>query len=276
MQEKANSVTEWKSTDGELPMSLDEVYMRVLKDIKKPDQDHARRVLHCLAVAIRPLHVEELAEVCSTDVDDAKEYSILLARRTGLVTTIQTRNSRTVELSQSSVREFLTSTRLATSSGDVAYFHINLKQSHTTLAQACLDVLLQPEIEEGAAIRKSPLLGYAAEHWVTHAQSGGVSPCLQKAMEYLFDSDKPHFAAWLRIHDIDTEPRPDSPFEHFSLDYKPTTTPLYYAALCGFQDLVQHLLDRYPHHLNAHGGWFVTPLVAALAQGHLRTVEFLR
>jgi hypothetical protein len=51
---------------------LDETYERVLREIKKPNQDHARRLLQCLVVAIRPLRVEELAEVLAVDFDDAE------------------------------------------------------------------------------------------------------------------------------------------------------------------------------------------------------------
>jgi hypothetical protein len=61
----------------ELPESLDETYERVLRDIKKPNRDHARRLLQCLVVAIRPLRVEELAEVLAIDFDDAEGISKL-------------------------------------------------------------------------------------------------------------------------------------------------------------------------------------------------------
>ncbi|KAF8269897.1 hypothetical protein EI94DRAFT_882726 [Lactarius quietus] len=37
-----------------LPKTLDETYERVLKDINEANREHARRLLHCLAVAIRP------------------------------------------------------------------------------------------------------------------------------------------------------------------------------------------------------------------------------
>ncbi|KAH9032523.1 hypothetical protein EDB84DRAFT_1490834, partial [Lactarius hengduanensis] len=38
-----------------LPKTLDETYERVLKDINKNNRDHARRLLHCLAISVRPL-----------------------------------------------------------------------------------------------------------------------------------------------------------------------------------------------------------------------------
>ena len=58
---------------NELPKSLDETYERVLKEIQSTGQGlHARRLLHCLSVALRPLRVEELAEVLAFDPKVAK------------------------------------------------------------------------------------------------------------------------------------------------------------------------------------------------------------
>ncbi|KAN0118768.1 Ankyrin repeat-containing domain protein [Russula decolorans] len=53
-------------------------------------------------------------------------------------------------------------------------------------------------------------------------------------------------------------------------------SPLYYAALCGFQVLVQNLIVKYPQHANVDGGCYLTPLVAALAGKHFQTAELLR
>jgi hypothetical protein len=61
-----------RRTLDELPESLDETYERLLKEIKKPNRDHAHRLLQCLVAAIRPLRVEELAEVLAVDFDDAE------------------------------------------------------------------------------------------------------------------------------------------------------------------------------------------------------------
>jgi RNA processing factor Prp31 len=56
-----------RRTLNELPKSLNETYERVLKEIGLANRDHAYRLLRCLAMAIRPLRVEELAEdSCST------------------------------------------------------------------------------------------------------------------------------------------------------------------------------------------------------------------
>ena len=277
-----------RRTLNELPESLDETYERVLREIKKPNRDHALRVLQCLVVAIRPLEVKELAEVLAVDFEDTEgipklkpdwrwedEEQALLTSCSSLITTIEAYDSRIVQFSHFSVKEYLTSERLATSSGDVSRYHIDLERAHTILAQACMGILLRPDdrAEENSVGKISPLAGYAAEHWVTHAQFERVSSSVRKAMEYLFDPDKPYFAAWLQLYDIDTAPK--EPFVEFSVSWISGVIPLYYAALCGFQDLVEDLVAKYPQHVNTGGGEYGTPLIAALAGRHFQTAKHL-
>jgi ankyrin repeat protein len=280
-----------RRTLDELPESLDETYERLLKEIKKPNRDHSRRLLQCLVVAIRPLRVEELAEVLAVDFDDVEgipklnpdwrwedEEQALLTSCSSLIVIVETDNSRVVQFSHFSVKEFLTSTRLADPSKDVSRYHIDLEPAHTILAQACMGILLQTAdcVEENGIGKSSPLAGYAAEHWVTHAQFERVSSFLQKAMEYLFDLDKPYFAAWLEIHNIDIAPGPESSsLCWFAAPRTSSATPLYYVSLCGFQDLVEHLAVKHPGHVNTSGGYYVTPLAAALAGRHFQTAKFL-
>jgi ankyrin repeat protein len=97
-------------------------------------------------------------------------------------------------------------------------------------------------------------------------------------MEYLFDSNKPHFKVWLTIHDMDV-PNFDVDATFFMLgllDGKSPVAPLYYAALCGFRDLVEYLITKHPQDVNADGGYYVRPLVAALAGDHFQTADLLR
>jgi hypothetical protein len=277
-------------TLDELPESLDETYKHVLREIKKPNREHACRLLQCLVVAVRPLRVEELAEVLAVDFDGeegipklkpnwhwADQEQALLTSCSSLIVIAKSFGSRIIQFSHFLVKEFLTSARLSTSSGDTSRFHILLEPVHTILAQACLGILLHSDDrnEQSGVRNSSPLAKYATVHWVTHAQDEKVLSCLQKAMEYLFDLDKPYFAAWLKLHDIDTDSRSGSSFFNFTPRSKSGTTPLYYAALCGFQDLVEHLTVNDPQQVNATGGYYVTPLVAALVKGHIQTAKFL-
>ena len=281
-----------RRTLNELPESLDETYERILKEIKKPNKAHARRVLQCLVVAIRPLHVEELAEVLAVDFDNAEgiprleldwrreeQELALLSACSSLIAIVGTGDSRVVQFLHFSVKEFLTSSRLAIASGDVSIYHIDVEPAHTTLAQACLGVLLQiQDVVEGRPPDDHPLAQYAAEQWAIHAQSGEVSPCLHKGMEYLFDANKPHFNVWLVLCDIDTRPSDDidAAFHFFAPYDKSPAAPLYYAALCGFRDLVEHLIIMHPQGVNADGGYHVRPLMAALAGQHFQTADLLR
>jgi ankyrin repeat protein len=273
---------------NELPDSLDETYERVLKGIHKTNQGHVQRLLQCVAMAFRPLRVDELAAILAFDPDANEsegsevptlgvvftedQEQELLATCPSLITIVDSLvdscRSRVVQFSHFSVKEFLTSDRLATSSEDISRYHIIPDTAHTTLSQASLRVLLCVDDRVDKLKAKSiPLAEYAAEHWISHTQAEVVSSRVMGAMKILFDSDKPHFAAWVRIWDID----------NLSW-YRPNEKaggPLYYSALCGFYDLVEHLVKRHPQNINAFGGRYDCPLAAALHGGHIRVAEFL-
>ena len=273
----------------ELPESLDETYKRVWREMKKPIRDHARRLLQCLVVAIRPLEVEELAEVLAIDFDDADgipklnpswrwedRERALLTSCSSLIAIVDTGRSRVVQFSHFSVKEYLTSARLATSSQEVSNYHIALKPAHTILAQACISVLLQSGDNDGQGDveKNGPLAMYAAQYWVRHAQFEDVVSCI-KGMEYLFDLDKPYFGVWRQLYDIDIRPPHPSVFYTFTPRTKSEASTLYYAALCGFPDLVEQLMVKHLHHVNAIGGYYMTPAVAALAGRHFKLAEVL-
>jgi len=278
-----------RRTLAELPESLDETYERVLREIKKPNRDHAHRVLQCLVVAVRPLRVEELAEVLAVDFEHSEgiaklkpswrwedEEQALLSSCSSLIVVVKSGHSRVVQFSHFSVKEFLTSSRFGTSSQDVSRYHITLEPAHMILAQACLGILLQADDPAKNGVwEPSPLTEYAAQHWVTHAQFENVSSYLRRAMEDLFDLDKPYFAAWRNSYDIDNPPGPGATFYVFYSWSELVATPLYYAALCGFHHLAERLIGKYPQQVNAHGGCYVTPLVAALAGEHFEVAALL-
>jgi Ankyrin repeats (3 copies)/Ankyrin repeats (many copies) len=273
----------------ELPESLDETYERVLREIKKPNRDHARRLLQCLVVAIRPLRVEELAEVLAVDFEDGSEIpalkpswrwedqeQALLTSCSSLIAIVDTGDSRVVQFSHYSVKEFLTSARLTTSSQDVSHYHIVLQPAHTILAQACLSILLrQDNLSQDSGVRKhSPLARYAAEYWVRHAQFEDVALRI-KGLEVLFDPYKPYFSAWCQLYDIDSDPSGTVFYMFTPLSKSGANTPLYYAALCGFSNLVEQLIVKHLEHVNAIGGYYMTPAVAALAGRHFELAQVL-
>ena len=272
---------------NELPETLDETYDRILKGISKTQKNNAHHLLRCLTVAVRPLLVEELAELLAFDFqastsggiptlkedwrwDDQEEA--ILSTCSSLIAIIPRDDSRVVQFSHFSVKEYLTSSRLAHSPhGEVSRFRIDLEPAHTIMAQACLATLLQSDEHTGTSDAKVyPLVKYAAEHWVDHAQFEGVSSHVREGMNDLFDDAKPHFAAWLREYDIDED------WFYFSPDVRDGIgSRLYYAAFCGFYDLAEHLIMNYPDQVNARGGRNLAPLPAALYKKHFRVANLL-
>ena len=269
---------------------MDETYERILLEIDEEKQAYASQLFQCLAVSIRPLRVDELAEFFAVlpnaestpgfDVSWRPEdpEAFILSACSTLVMIVDTcapygeGTRRTVQFSHFSVKEYLTSDRI-TNSACGAHFQVLPKAAHTLLARACLGLLLQLDGSiDKTKIDNLPLALYATEHWVYHARFEDVSSDIRDGMDRLFDKDKPHFGVWLWVFNIDTRNsmnwRTDDPEE-------PTTVPLYYAAYCGFRGLVERLLDVHPQDLNAEGGEWGTPLGAAIYEGHLDIVLLL-
>jgi ankyrin repeat protein len=280
----------------ELPETLDETYERILRNINKANRDLAHRLLQCLTVAVRPLRVAELAEVLAVDFGTASgggtsilntdwrwedQQEAVLSTCSSLISVVDEYNgAQVVQFSHFSVKEFLTSSRIGGSSADVSRFHIFLEPAHMNLAKACLGVLMRlgELVDEHNVKDKSPLARYAAEHWVDHARFENVWSHIREGMEDIFDRDKPYLGAWLQVHDIDPRPHPDSflyYFATFSHKRSNSTNPLYYAALCGFHDLAEQLIIKHPQQVNTTGGYYVSPLGAALIRGQLKVAQLL-
>ena len=127
---------------NELSDSLDETYERILKEIHRTNRGYAQRLLQCLAMAIRPLRVDELAEVLTFDPDAIEEVPTLVVRRPedqereflsacpSLITIVDSDDSRVVQFSHFPVKEFLVSDRLASSSEDILRYRILPDAAH--------------------------------------------------------------------------------------------------------------------------------------------------
>ena len=256
-----------------------------MKRINEAQKDNAHRLIQCLTVASRPLRVEEIAELLAFDCrafssggvlkwenwrwDDHEE--VVLSTCAGLITIVPSGDSRVVRFSHFSVKQYLTSPRLALSPCvDVSWFYIDLEAAHTIMAQACLEILLRSDEDDGKSnAKRSPLVKYAAQYWVEHARFEDVSSRVRDGMDDLFDSSKPHFAAWLQVYDIDEE------WTHFSMNQHDVGFPLYYAAFCGFYDLAERLIMKHPDQVNARGGRLLAPFTAALYKRHFRLAHLL-
>jgi ankyrin repeat protein len=268
-----------------LPESLDETYDRILQSIAQERQEFAQHLFQCLAESIRPLYVEEFADILAIEFETGAipKYHVnwrpenpeeeVLSICSSLITIVDMDGSRVVRFSHFSVKEYLTSQRLIDAGKGLSDYHILSHSAHTILAKASLSVLLALDDRVNKdSMKNYPLAVYAARYWAEHAKLHDISSRIKDAVERLFDPDKPHFATWVWIHDIDYSFRESMFTEHPS---PPTATPLYYATLCGFRDLVEHLIVAHPGDINARGGYHVTALHVAVIKGHVDIMRLL-
>ena len=172
----------------ELPETLDETYERTLREINKAYWEFAHRLLQCVAVASRPLQVEELSEFLAFDfiagpipnfhegwrLDDPVEA--VLSTCSTLLAVVNVNGSAVIQFSHFSVKEFLTSTRLTEANDEVLRrYVISMTPAHTLVAKACLGILLHlDEAVTRDKLEKYPLAEYAARHWFEHARFENV------------------------------------------------------------------------------------------------------
>jgi ankyrin repeat protein len=269
----------------ELPESLDETYKRTLLGIEKEKRRFAHRLFQCLTVAVRPLRVDELAELLAIRFDSGQipryhadwqsedTQEAVLSACSSLIAVVNVDGPPVVQFSHFSVKEFLTSDRLANSTEDFSGYHVLPHVAHTILAQASLGVLLHlGDNVDKHTIKKFPFAQYAAQHWVDHGQFENVSSSIEGAMERLFDMDESSFATWIWIYDI------DYPFRHHMFEDhppRPEALPLYYATRCGFRNLVEHLITKHPDDIDARGGNHGSAVNAALVKRNMDIVLLL-
>ncbi len=274
---------------NELPTTLDDTYERALQEIHKEKCQHARHFFQCLVGAIRPLRVEELAEIFAINFEADSSPDLMegwrpenpeeavLSTCSTLITVIEDEGSKIVQFCHFSVKEYLTSDRLRTSDvGNIGLYYIPLDVAHTFLARSCLAVLLQlDENVNKNRLATFPLAFYAARYWVNHAKFEDVASRIQDGIERLFYPGNPYLAAWAWIYDVawDRFGRSiDTLTEHPSL---PEATALYYAVLCGFSGVANFLICTHAEDVNALGDDHGTPLRAASSGGHLDVVHLL-
>ena len=194
--------------------SLDVTYERILREINRTTREHAYR-LHYLLVAVRLLRVEECAEVLAVVVNarcvpkinaswrwEDNEEAVLSAC-SSFVTEVAHGHLRVVQFSHFSVKEFLTSNRLASSCGEKCRSYIRYESAQSIPAQASLGVLLL--LDEKAdldSIGDYSLAGYPAEHWIDHVKVENTLSTVKNGIDYLFDADKPHLSAFLWINNV--------------------------------------------------------------------------
>ena len=269
---------------AELPETLDETYARALQGIKKAKWAFAHRMFQFISVASRPLRVKELAELIAFDFKAGpiprfyedwrleNPADAVLSTCSTLLAIVDDQGSPVIQFSHFSVKEFLTSTRLAEATDITSRrYHVSMISAHTLAAQACLGILLHLDNDVTSdSVEDFPLAKYAAEHWLDHARFEGVSQNVEDGMKQLFDPSKPHLAICVWMHDLGAPS-----WKRITRSETPLPLPrtsLHYAASWGLYPVVEFLIIKYPHSVYSRDlADSATPLHAASRKGHMKT-----
>ena len=257
-----------------------------MKEVDKQNWEYAHRLFQCVAAASRPLRADELAGFLAFDFESGPIPTFLaewlpedpthtvLSTCSSLLAVVIVDDSPVLQFAHFSVKEYLTSARLAKESDTISRFHVSMTTAHTIVAQACLGILLDLDeniTEDG--LEDFPLVEYAAEHWVGHARFENVSSNVQDGMKRLFDPSKGRLSVWVWIYD------PEHPWGRSERSERPAEakgTPLHYAASCGLHDVATFLIVEHAQDVNARGfDDDRTPLHVALSRKHVHVAQLL-
>ena len=267
----------------ELPETLDETYERTLMDIDDENWAYAHRLFQCIVVACRPLRVEELAEFLAFKSEEGGNLAFegnwrpenardtVLSTCSSLIAFVNVDDSPVIQFSHFSVKEYLTSRRIA-EGGRVSRYYVPLEPAHLFVTQACLSFLLQlDEHVTETSIEEFPLARYAGEYWTDHALFGDVASDAEDFIKCLFNPENHHFANWVWIYDTISGRSIDS--ERPSL---PTCAALHYAAQHGFHRVAEWLITTCSQGVNVSSSWLsMTPLHFSSERGQFMVAQVL-
>ncbi|KAF2094687.1 HET-domain-containing protein, partial [Rhizodiscina lignyota] len=291
-----------------LPPTLDETYERILCAIHEDHSTQALRILQWLAFSLRPLSLEEIAEVVAVDPESVPaldEDEILEDPLDALdicasLVTISSQNNgepeyesdyesddetetdaseakRVIALAHYSVKEYLTSDRIR--EGPAKIYSLQESTSHVFIANSCIGYLLQFQDAESfctETIETHKLAEYSAGLWIDHTRSyASGEDSTQKLVMKLFSVRDGAFLNWIRIFNLEF-PWMNNDIERQADD---VASPLYYASLAGLMESVRCLLrDANPDasaDVNAQGGEYGNALQAASYNGCEAAVKLL-
>jgi len=200
---------------SELPETLDETYERTLREINKAEWELAHRLFQCVAVASRPLQVEELAEFLAFDFTAGPVAKFPGGLATGrsrgrsafymfdIACPGQCRRFRDHTILSLLSERVLDFYRLAKADDEnLRRYSISMTPAHTLITQASLGILLHlDETITKDDLTNYPLVDYAGRHWFEHARFEDVAQEVEEGLKELFDPDKPHLLIWVWICD---------------------------------------------------------------------------
>lgn len=165
------------------PRTLDDTYTRILNTMPDYNKPRAFQILQFLVYSEQLLTVDEAAETIAVDLHksphcDPKNRMPVpaeVSRCSSLIIIVDAQSSnnstgtgKILQLAHLSVREYLTSNRVA---GKLVY-HFEETLASATVVQICLAYLANLDMSDRPAnIRRNwPLAQYASRYWMSHAK----------------------------------------------------------------------------------------------------------
>ncbi|KAK6843372.1 hypothetical protein PG987_004232 [Apiospora arundinis] len=202
-----------------LPLSLDETYARMLKNIAPEMREYARQMLSIMCCAMRPLTDSELIDALAVKLGENPRFDV--ERRFQDINDLQLIcpgfieidmnldiRQNTVRIAHFSVQEYLEDQRILKHE-DVSLFHVRKQDAHIDMATVCLTLLLQPqgkELRDADSVEEAyPLAGYAARYWPEHIASRTLRSSTEKKILQLFQDPEGAFSAWVHIWNVDDD-----------------------------------------------------------------------
>jgi ankyrin repeat domain-containing protein 50 len=280
-----------------IPSTVDEAYERILA--QSSDIDLAKKLLHIVVVAVRPLTLLEMNRALSIEVDGdnrSQDYHEL-EEETSFRTTVRelcglfvSIKDRKVYLIHQTAKEFLVPGTVAVqpvTCGDscptIWKHSLQPGESNLVLAKICISYLLFDAFERDPLVKeqvvyskirerverytnKHDFLDYSAKHWATHFRETKVKEkaILESTLE-ICDTGSKQFLTWFQVYwiTVDSYSRPPQYF-----------TNLMVGSYFGHEGVVKLLLEKGAE-LEAKDGEGRTQLSWAAVNGHEGVVKLL-
>ncbi|RDW84050.1 uncharacterized protein DSM5745_04376 [Aspergillus mulundensis] len=152
-----------------LPKGLPGIYNRVLLKINEKHRQVCGLILCWVALALRPLTIDELAGVIHTEDSTLLDHDQSVLDQLALCRPLLRVQDRTISFIHESVREYLVMDNDGNSA--VATLNIDWEEGHLEIVQTCLDLIENAFGKtDNPGPQRPPILNYAIHYWTDHAR----------------------------------------------------------------------------------------------------------